>query len=90
MKDEYRVKVREDIPIGTVITNLVARDPDLPESGGDVSYKILNGEEPCHNRWCLGVCLVHYHFKSPSSCVIVPLSRLSDFLSLFVCLSKTS
>ena len=39
----YRVKVREDMPVGTVITNLVAHDADLPASGGEVTYKIVKG-----------------------------------------------
>ena len=37
------MKVREDMPVGTVITNLVAHDADLPASGGEVTYKIVKG-----------------------------------------------
>lgn len=44
MKAEFRVKVREDMPVGAVITNLVAHDADLPASGGEVTYRILKGQ----------------------------------------------
>lgn len=44
-KDEFKVKVREDLPIGAVITNLVAYDADLEETGGGVTYKFNKGNK---------------------------------------------
>lgn len=48
----HRVKVREDMPKGTVITNLVAHDADLPASGGEVTYKIQRGKSLSCNNHC--------------------------------------
>lgn len=45
LKDEYWIKVREDLPVGSVVTNLIAQDADLPETGGGVHYKIMKGKD---------------------------------------------
>lgn len=58
-QSQYKVKVREDLPVGSVIAHLVAHDPDLPESSGQVSYRIIKGintstalSHPVHCRVC--------------------------------------
>ena len=53
------MKVREDMPVGTVITNLVAHDADLPASGGEVTYKIVKGMYLCYT--CVIGAIGRYH-----------------------------
>lgn len=42
--DRYNVRLREDLPIGTVILTISAHDPDL-HAGGSVRYSLLDGTE---------------------------------------------
>ena len=42
MPPHYSVRVREDLPVGTVVTAIQAHDPDL-RSGGVVRYHLLDG-----------------------------------------------
>ncbi|GAB1601746.1 protocadherin Fat 1 isoform X5 [Argonauta hians] len=40
----YDIKIREDLPIGAVVTTLTAYDPDLG-SGGEVTYSLIYGTD---------------------------------------------
>ncbi|XP_070553228.1 protocadherin Fat 1-like isoform X2 [Ptychodera flava] len=44
MPETYRVKLREDVPVGAVVTTIEARDPDQG-GGGIVKYSLLSGFE---------------------------------------------
>ena len=52
------MKVREDMPVGTVITNLVAHDADLPASGGEVTYKIVKGMYLIQPTYLCYTCII--------------------------------
>lgn len=57
LKSEFRVKVREDMPNGTVITNLVAHDADLPDTGGHIDYKIMKSMYMYNDLLMCGRCV---------------------------------
>lgn len=42
--ESYNVKIREDVPLGTVLTTIEATDPDEGD-GGIVKYSIVSGDE---------------------------------------------
>ena len=46
------------MPVGTVITNLVAHDADLPASGGEVTYKIVKGMYIIQPTYLCCTCII--------------------------------